>query len=59
MGDSVRATKVEKDTAAAMVRANSENSLPTSPRRKAMGTKTATRTRVVATTAKPTCRVPR
>ncbi len=59
MGDRVRATKVEKATAAAIVRANSENSRPTSPCRKAMGTNTATSTTEVATTAKPTCRVPR
>ena len=52
------ATKLEKATAAAMVRANSENSRPMSPSRNAIGTKTEIRTTVVATTANPTWRVP-
>ena len=58
IGESVSATMLENATAAAMVSANSENSRPTSPCRKAIGTNTATRTSVVATTAKATWRAP-
>jgi hypothetical protein len=59
MGDRVNAMRLERDTAAEMVRANSEKRRPMSPSRKAIGTKTATRTSVVAMTANPTSRVPR
>ena len=58
IGVRVKASRLEKTTAAAMVSANSVNKRPTSPCRKVMGTKTETKTKVVATTAKPTCRVP-
>ena len=46
-------------TAAAIVSANSENSLPRSPSKNDNGTNTATTTSVVAITAKPTSLVPR
>jgi hypothetical protein len=59
MGARLKATTLEKATAAAMVRANSAKSRPMSPWRKAMGTNTAMSTRVVAITAKPTWRAPR
>ncbi|MNC95278.1 hypothetical protein D3C83_123600 [compost metagenome] len=59
IGESVSATTIEKAIAAAIAIANSENSRPIWPCMKVIGTKTAISTSVVATTAKPTWRVPR
>ena len=59
MGTRVSATRLEKHTAPAMARENSEKRRPRFPSMKAMGTNTAISTRVVAITAKPTCRAPR
>src|SRR5210317_41093 len=58
-GPKVRATKLENPTAIAMVTANSLNKRPTSPSKNVIGTKTATSTSVVATTANPTCLAPK
>ena len=58
-GESVSATSAENSTAAAIATANSPNSRPMSSCRKVIGTNTDTSTSVVATTAKPTWRVPR
>jgi hypothetical protein len=58
MGVSVSATTAENTTAAATDTPNSPNSLPTLPCRYEMGRKTATSTRVVATTAKVISRLP-
>ena len=59
IGHNVTATNVEKITAAAIVIANSENSRPKSPSKNVIGPNTATKTTVVAITAKLTCRVPK
>ncbi|MND70661.1 hypothetical protein D3C80_621720 [compost metagenome] len=57
-GVRVSATREEKSTASDSRIANSVKSRPTMPSMKAMGTNTITSTAVVATTAKPTSRVP-
>ena len=59
IGVSVSANSVETMTAAAIVNANSENRRPISPCNILSGTNTATKTSVVAITAKAICRVPR
>ncbi len=58
IGVSVSATSDENATAAAMVKPNSRNSLPTLPCRNDIGRNTATSTIVVATTANPISREP-
>ena len=58
IGVSVSAMSDENATAAAMVKPNSRNSVPTLPDRNDMGRNTATSTIVVATTAKPISREP-
>ena len=57
-GDRVRAISAENPTARARNRANSVNSRPIIPCMKAIGRNTMTSTTVVASTAKPTSRVP-
>jgi len=58
-GVRVSEINIENTTATAMESANSLKRLPTVPFIKATGTKAATRTMVVETTAMPTCREPR
>ena len=58
MGSSVKATKSEMSTAAVMVRPNWRKNWPTMPSMKATGTNTATRVRVVASTARAISCVP-
>ena len=53
MGDKVRATKPDTNTAPARANANSLNNLPVLPGVKAKGAKTATKVRDMATIAKP------
>ena len=53
MGDSMRATTNEKNTAIAAVQPNCTKNLPGTPAMKAVGRNTAIKVKVVAITAKP------